>query len=223
MSGFIERVKISKVLLMQDMDLTEKFVGKSLDEIWRIPFEDILTPGPETCCNENRAESQAEVDAEHTSLECQAEVDAEHTSLEGQAEVDAEHTSLECQAEVDAEHTSLEGQAEVDAEHTSLDAPDGYGSMDEDDHTISNGDEEEFEGKRKRKPPQKGCKRQKFTEVETEEIKTYFSEYLKSGICPRKQQVEDAKQKSRKKTGQIWKRSNDKIIKKISAMNHKKK
>ncbi|KAH3787003.1 hypothetical protein DPMN_165122 [Dreissena polymorpha] len=95
--------------------------------------------------------------------------------------------------------------------------------MDEDDHTISNGDEEEFEGKGKRKPPQKGCKRQKFTEVETEEIKTYFSEYLKSGICPRKQQVEDAKQKSRKKTGQIWKRSNDKIIKKISAMNHKKK
>ncbi|KAH3737098.1 hypothetical protein DPMN_043674, partial [Dreissena polymorpha] len=90
-----------------------------------------------------------------------------------------------------------ESQAEVDAKHKSLDAPDGYGSMDEDDHTISNGDEEEFEGKRKRKPPpQKGCKRQKFTEVETEEIKTYFSEYLKSGICPRKQQVEDAKQKS---------------------------
>ncbi|XP_052234644.1 uncharacterized protein LOC127847085 [Dreissena polymorpha] len=171
MSSFIERVKISKVLLMQDMDLTEKFVGKSLDEIGSIPFEDILTSGPETCCNENRAESQAE----------------------------------------------------VDAEHTSLDAPDGYGSMDEDDHTISNGDEEEFEGKRKRKPPQKGCKRQKFTEVETEEIKTYFSEYLKSGICLRKQQVEDAKQKSRKKTGKIWKRSNDKIIKKISAMNHKKK
>ncbi|KAH3865680.1 uncharacterized protein LOC127867109 [Dreissena polymorpha] len=66
MSGFIERVKISKVLLMQDMDLTEKFVGKSLDEIGSIPFEDILTSGPETCGNENRAESQAEVDAEHT-------------------------------------------------------------------------------------------------------------------------------------------------------------
>ncbi|KAH3865591.1 hypothetical protein DPMN_028632 [Dreissena polymorpha] len=100
------------------MDLTEKFVGKSLDEIGSIPFEDILTSGPETCGNENRAESQAEVDAEHTSLEC---------------------------------------QAEVDAEHTSLDAPDGYGSMDEDDHTISNGDEEEFEGKRKRKPPKKAA------------------------------------------------------------------
>ena len=27
---------------MQDMDLTEKFVGKSLDEIWRIPFEGIF-------------------------------------------------------------------------------------------------------------------------------------------------------------------------------------
>ena len=39
MSGFIERVKISKVLLMQDMDLTEKFVGKSLDEIGSIPFK----------------------------------------------------------------------------------------------------------------------------------------------------------------------------------------
>ncbi|KAH3865322.1 hypothetical protein DPMN_028361 [Dreissena polymorpha] len=91
--------------------------------------------------------------------------------------------------------------------------------MDEDDHTISDEDEEEFEGKRKSKPPKKAAKRQKFTEVETEEIKTNFSEYLKSGICPRKQQVEDAK----KKKGQIWKRSNDKIIKKISAMNHKKK
>ncbi|KAH3737105.1 hypothetical protein DPMN_034165 [Dreissena polymorpha] len=45
-------------------------------------FSDILTSGPETCGNENRAESQAEVDAEHTSLECQAEVDAEHTSLD---------------------------------------------------------------------------------------------------------------------------------------------
>ena len=98
-----------------------------------------------------------------------------------------------------------------------------FRSIDEDDHTISDEDEEEFEGKRKRKPPKKAEKRQKFTEVETEEIKTDFSEYLKSGICPRKQQVEDAKQKSRKKNRQIWKRSNYKIIKKISAMNHKKK
>ncbi|KAH3707196.1 hypothetical protein DPMN_066593 [Dreissena polymorpha] len=95
--------------------------------------------------------------------------------------------------------------------------------MDEDDHTISDEDEEEFEGKRKRKPPKKAAKRQKFTEVETEEIKTYFSEYLKSGICRRKPQVEHAKQKSRKKNGHIWKRSSNKIIKKISAMNHKKK
>ncbi|KAH3713312.1 hypothetical protein DPMN_073101, partial [Dreissena polymorpha] len=39
MSGLIERVKISKVLLIQDMNLTEKFVGKSLDEIGSIPFE----------------------------------------------------------------------------------------------------------------------------------------------------------------------------------------
>lgn len=38
MSGFIERVKISKVLLLQDMNLTEKMVGKSLDEIASIPF-----------------------------------------------------------------------------------------------------------------------------------------------------------------------------------------
>ncbi|KAH3878955.1 hypothetical protein DPMN_002856 [Dreissena polymorpha] len=95
--------------------------------------------------------------------------------------------------------------------------------MDEDDHTISDEDEEEFEGKRKRKPPKKVAKRQKFTEVETEEIKTDLNEYLKSGIFPRKPQVEVAKQKSRKKNGHIWKRSSDKKIKKISAMNHKKK
>ncbi|KAH3879615.1 hypothetical protein DPMN_003521 [Dreissena polymorpha] len=71
-------------------------------------------------------------------------------------------------------------------------------------------------------PPKKVAKRQKFTEVETEEIKTDLSEYLKCGIFPRKPQVEDAKQKSRKKNGHVWKRSSDKIIKKISAMNHKK-
>ena len=69
--------------------------------------------------------------------------------------------------------------------------------MDKDDHTISDEDEEEF------KTPKKAEKRQKFTEVETEVIKTYFVEYLKSGICLRKQQFEDAKQKSRKKNGQI--------------------
>lgn len=39
MSGFIERVQISKLLLMQDMNLTKKFVGKSLESI---QFEDIV-------------------------------------------------------------------------------------------------------------------------------------------------------------------------------------
>lgn len=87
----------------------------------------------------------------------------------------------------------------------------------------SGDDEEEFDGKRKRKSPKKAPKRQKFSQVETEEIQYYFGEYLKCGICPRKKQVEDAKQKSLKKNGEIWKRSNDKIIKKISAMNHKKR
>ncbi|KAH3725580.1 hypothetical protein DPMN_051426 [Dreissena polymorpha] len=73
--------------------------------------------------------------------------------------------------------------------------------MDEDDHTISDEDEKEFLGKRKR-APKKGCK---FTEVKTKEIKPYFSEYLKSGICPRKQQVEDAKQKIVRKMGKFGK------------------
>jgi hypothetical protein len=86
----------------------------------------------------------------------------------------------------------------------------------------SSEDEKEVHRKRKRNSQKNASKRQKFSQVETEEINFYFGEYLKCGICPRKKQVEDAKQKSRKKNGEIWKRSNDKIIKKISAMNHKK-
>ena len=74
----------------------------------------------------------------------------------------------------------------------------------------SDEDEEEFDGKRRRKSQRKATKRQRFSKAETEAIKTFLSEYLKSGICPRKRQVEDAKQKSRKKNGELWKRSNDK-------------
>ena len=97
---------------------------------------------------------------------------------------------------------------------------DNYMEMLEEDG--SGEDEEEFDGKRKRKSQKQAPKRQKFSQVETAEIKDYFSEYLKSGICPRKKKVEDAKLKSRKTNGELWKRSNDKIIKKISAMNHRK-
>jgi hypothetical protein len=42
MSGFIERVNISKMLLIQDMNLTGKFVGKTLQEINNIPLEGSL-------------------------------------------------------------------------------------------------------------------------------------------------------------------------------------
>ncbi|ESO97052.1 hypothetical protein LOTGIDRAFT_174659 [Lottia gigantea] len=45
MSGFIERVKVSKLLLVQDMNLTSKFAGKKLDEI---TFEDVLSSSKET-------------------------------------------------------------------------------------------------------------------------------------------------------------------------------
>lgn len=73
-----------------------------------------------------------------------------------------------------------------------------------------------------KKPTLKPCKRQTWDSVEMDEIHKYFKAYLNAKICPRKEAVESAKLKSKQRNGKIWMRSNDKIVKKISAMNHKK-
>lgn len=87
-------------------------------------------------------------------------------------------------------------------------------------------DEDEVQQRKRKKHLGKGAvsKRQKkmWTPVEMQEIELYFGSFLESRICPRKKDVEDAKKKSIKRNGEIWRRSNDKIVKKISAMNHKK-
>ena len=89
----------------------------------------------------------------------------------------------------------------------------------------SNDEEEEEEEKEEEKTPAKPkpkVVRQRWDSIETQEIMTYFKSYLTAGITPRSREVEIAKQRSKNKGGKIWKRPNSKIIKKISAMNHKK-
>ena len=80
-------------------------------------------------------------------------------------------------------------------------------------------EEEEVVDKKKRK--REKVTRQRWDEVEVKELQKYFKTYLSSGICPRILAVEAAKKKSKSAKGKIWMRSNDKIIKKISNMNHK--
>ena len=64
--------------------------------------------------------------------------------------------------------------------------------------------------------------RQRWDTIEVEEIHRYFKSYLDGGITPRQEAVKVAQERSKKAGGKIWKRSIDKIVKKISAMNHKK-
>ena len=96
---------------------------------------------------------------------------------------------------------------------------DGDSDVEIDNDIEDESAEEEATVKKRPRP----CKRQKWDTVELEEINKYFPTYLEAGICPKSKAVETAKKQSQKKKGKIWMRSNDKIIKKISAMNHKKK
>ena len=90
----------------------------------------------------------------------------------------------------------------------------GHGTSDEDqsDHDVKTVVE---------KSKKKSHNRQKWTTDEVKELQTYFKTYLESEICPRTKSVDEAKKLSRRRNGKIWMRSNDKIIKKISNMNHK--
>ena len=63
--------------------------------------------------------------------------------------------------------------------------------------------------------------RQLWTSVEKGEILKYFKEYLECKTTPSSVKVRKAKKKSQKKGGQLYKRRDDLIIKKISAINHK--
>ena len=76
------------------------------------------------------------------------------------------------------------------------------------------------EMERPRKKPK--MKRQRWSEVEENEIKKYFATFLDSKTTPRSKQVEKAKKKSKEKGGEIHKRACHLIIKKISAINHRK-
>ena len=81
--------------------------------------------------------------------------------------------------------------------------------------------EEDVRAAEKRKKPAVPVVRQRWDEVEMNELNTYFKTYLDSKVCPNTKAVRKAKQQSKVKNGKIWMRSDDKIIKKISNLNHK--
>lgn len=64
--------------------------------------------------------------------------------------------------------------------------------------------------------------RQKWDAVETAELRKYFKEHLEAKTTPRAKEIDCKKKKSLKNGGKLHMRRNDLIIKKISAMNHKK-
>lgn len=86
-------------------------------------------------------------------------------------------------------------------------------------HSEGSSDEEEPSSKKRKVT----FKKRRWTKKEEEEINLYFASYLKSGTTPRAAACEKAKAKSKRDNGEIHKRENHLIIKKISAMNHSKK
>jgi tRNA A37 N6-isopentenylltransferase MiaA len=83
-------------------------------------------------------------------------------------------------------------------------------------------DEEVVEEVKRSRKQKRQVIRQKWDEIEMKEIEQYFRSYLDAKVCPRKKAVELAKKQSKNRNGKIWRRTNDKIVKKISALNHKK-
>lgn len=92
-------------------------------------------------------------------------------------------------------------------------------SDDEGDGDDGNSEEEAVVERTKK--PQMKVTRRRWDDVETEEIHKYFQTFLDSKIVPRTRDVTLAQKKSAKNGGKLWQRSVDKVIKKISAMNHK--
>ncbi|VDI46116.1 Hypothetical predicted protein [Mytilus galloprovincialis] len=178
MSGFIERVHVSKLMLVQDMNLTKKYAGKKLEDI---DITDIVLPSEETDGSDEGDENE----------------DCNEGILVKAINKDREDRMFDINVFEDDEE-ELEEEEDV---------------VEEDCPVPSH-------KQTKQKKPV--VVRKRWNEIEMAEIRKYFKSYLDAGICPRTEAVEKAKKKSMKDQGKIWMRSNDKIIKKISNMNHKK-
>ena len=94
------------------------------------------------------------------------------------------------------------------------------------DEEYADDDDEEPESEEEVRPVKKkkklAVKRQRWDETEMKELYNYFKTYLDTKVCPNTHAVRRAKKQSKERNGKIWMRSDDKIVKKISNLNHKK-
>jgi len=170
MIPFVERVTLGKVLLMQDLNIQSKFVGKTLNDV---DFLDII----KDCGNSENS--------------------------------------------IETPESSEAPQPEVEPEPE----PENVFQFNEDDDMMDVTDESDQEPARhstRREKNKKDTKRQKWSEKETEELKKFFSKHLDRKVAPRRADCLKAKQESFKNGGELHKRSWHLIVKKISAINHKK-
>lgn len=79
------------------------------------------------------------------------------------------------------------------------------------------GSEEELELQR----PKKKMNRVTWTDTELSEIREYFANFLDTGTCPGKKDVQKVLIKSKDRKGELHRRHWHTIIKKISYINHK--
>ena len=91
---------------------------------------------------------------------------------------------------------------------------------DEDTADTADSEDDQIKSRKAAKP---ATARQRWSQAEEEEIIKYFKSHLDAGIAPRAKDCEKAKDKSRKASGQLHKRASHLIVKKISAMNHRRK
>lgn len=108
-----------------------------------------------------------------------------------------------------------------------MEVPDDEGMEElnlEDEEVADPESEEELEQERKpTKKAKHSVARKKWSKTEMDELNKYFKSYLAAGVTPRGPDCEKAKLSSKNANGEIHKRQNHLIIKKISALNHKKK
>ena len=195
MLPFIEKVQLGKVLLMQDLNLTKKFVGKKLSEI---DFPEIITT------HEARGEKDVTQDDVGTETTQPASMNTDNNS--------SDESQDEC--EVRPKRRKLTKNSN-DNDDKDYDFQDEEGDDDDDDDD----DDEECDGKppkkraKKAKKAQATCSRKTWTVQEVQEIR----KYLGFGKTPGKKDIMIAMKNSREDGGVLHLRPWEKIKKKISA------
>ena len=188
-SPFLERVEIGKVLMLQDLNLQTKFVGKKLSEV---QFADLL------------AEADKDVSYfQEDSLQVHSAENAVGTN-DGKEDENAP-VDMDVDVVDDMDEDVYIARKSDDED------------MDQDESDAEYAWKEKLKKKGKGKPKVKP-NRVKWTATEVDELRRYLKSAFEMGKTPCRKACEKAIKLSKKNGGELQRRDYRKIVKKVSNM-----